>query len=180
MKALPLLVAAVLLGGFLPSSARAQSEITVVPAVALSTMYDDNLFSAPRGVADVLTTVRPSVETRVLSPRWNVQSLAYFDAQRSANTQALNTLDARRHGMIDLRAQASPVLSLGAAARYDRSETPGDLNLDTGILLDRQRATRLQVTPSLAYRTATTGRASVCRDGRVATCSRCTSASRAR
>lgn len=152
MKAVRPFVVSALLSVGVATSATPQSEITVVPAVALSTMYDDNLFSAPRGVADVLTTVRPSVETRVLSPRWNLQSLAYFDAQRSASTQALNTFDARRHGMIDVRGQASPVLSLGAAARYDRSETPGDLNLDTGILLDRQRATRLQVTPSLAYR----------------------------
>jgi len=77
-------------------SVLAQSEVTVVPAVALSTMYDDNLFSAPSGVADILTTVRPSLETRIASPRLTLQSLAYFDAQRSANTQALNTFDARR------------------------------------------------------------------------------------
>jgi hypothetical protein len=133
--------------------AHAQSEVTVVPAVALSTMYDDNLFSAPSGVADVLTTVRPSLETRVASPRLSLQSLAYFDAQRSANTQALNTFDARRHAMVDVRSQTSPMLSLGLAARYDRSETPGELNLDTGILLARQEAHRTQLTPSLSYRT---------------------------
>ncbi|HEV8395195.1 MAG TPA: hypothetical protein VGQ37_13020 [Vicinamibacterales bacterium] len=146
------LVTAAVLGALAPTSAQAQSQVTVVPAVALSTMYDDNLFSAPSGVADVLTTIRPSIETRVVSPRLNVQSLAYFDAQRSANTTALNTLDARRHAMVDVRGQASPVLSLGMAARYDRSETPGELNLDTGILLDRQEAHRVQLTPSLSYR----------------------------
>ena len=150
---LSLIVAAALLALTAPEARAQQSEVTVVPAVALSTMYDDNLFSAPRGTADVLTTVRPSVETRIVSPRFNLQSLGYFDAQRSANTEALNTLDARRHAMVDVRGQASPVLSLGMATRYDRSETPGDLNLDTGILLARQRATRVQVTPSLAYRT---------------------------
>ena len=131
----------------------AQSEVTVVPAVALSTMYDDNLFSAPSGVADILTTVRPSVETRIASPRLNLQSLAYFDMQKSANTTSLNTFDARRHAMVDVRGQASPMLSLGMAARYDRSETPGELNLDTGVMLARQEAHRLQMTPSLSYRT---------------------------
>jgi hypothetical protein len=147
-----LVIAATLLA-FASPEARAQSEVTVVPAVALSTTYDDNLFSAPSGVADVLGTLRPSLETRVASPRLNLQSLAYFDIQRSANHAALNTFDARRHAMVDVRGQASPVLSLGMAARYDRSETPGDLNLDTGLLLDRQRAHRLQLTPSLSYRT---------------------------
>jgi hypothetical protein len=132
--------------------ARAQSEVTVVPAVSLSTVYDDNLFSAPHGVGDVVTSLRPSLEGRVASPRLNLQSLVYFDVQRSANHAALNTFDARRHAMVDVRGQASPVLSLGMAARYDRSETPGELNLDSGILLDRQMARRFQLTPSAAYR----------------------------
>jgi hypothetical protein len=135
------------------ADARAQSEVTVVPAVALSSVYDDNLFSAPKGVADVVTSLRPSIETRVASPRFTLQSLGYFDVQRSMNHAGLNTFDARRHAMIDVRGQTSPALSLGMAARYDRSETPGELNLDSGILLDRQMAYRLQLTPTLSYRT---------------------------
>ena len=134
--------------------ARAQSEITVVPAASLSTMYDDNIFSAPTGVADVVTTIRPSLEARIVSPRLNLQSLAYFDAQHSTNHAALDTFDARRHAMVDVRGQASPVLSLGIAGRYDRSQTPGELNLDSGIMLGRQLAHRTQVSPSLSYRAA--------------------------
>ena len=153
MRAWPAVAIAVTLLGSGVPCVYAQSEVTVVPAVALSTMYDDNLFSAPSGVADILTTVRPSVETRIASPRLNLQSLAYFDMQKSANTTSLNTFDARRHAMVDVRGQASPMLSLGMAARYDRSETPGELNLDTGVMLARQEAHRLQMTPSLSYRT---------------------------
>ena len=153
MKALRVIAIATVVTGYGVPCVHAQSEVTVVPAVALSTMYDDNLFSAPSGVADILTTIRPSVETRVESPRLNVQSLAYFDMQKSANTAALNTFDARRHAMVDMRGQASPMLSLGMAARYDRSETPGELNLDTGVMLARQEAHRLQLTPMLSYRT---------------------------
>ena len=134
--------------------ARAQSEITVVPAVGFSTTYDDNIFSAPTGVADVVATIRPSLEARVLAPRWNLQSLAYFDAQRSTNHAALDTFDARRHVMVDVRGQASPVLSLGIAGRYDRSQTPDELNFESGLLLGRQRAHRTQVSPSLSYRAA--------------------------
>jgi hypothetical protein len=134
------------------ADARAQSDVTVVPAVALSTVYDDNLFTAPTGVGDVVTSMRPSLEGRFASPRLKIQTLGYFDVQRSANHAALNTFDARRHAMVDLRAQASPVVGFGVAARYDRSETPGELNLDTGILLDRQEAHRFQLTPSFTYR----------------------------
>ena len=152
MKALRVIAIAVCAVASGVPCVHAQSEVTVVPAVALSTMYDDNLFSAPSGVADILTTIRPSVEARIASPRLNLQSLAYFDMQKSANTAALNTFDARRHAMVDMRGQASPMLSLGMAARYDRSETPGELNLDTGLMLARQEAHRLQLTPMLSYR----------------------------
>jgi hypothetical protein len=140
------------LQALIASDARAQSEVTVVPAVALGTMYDDNLFSAPTGQADVLTTMRPSLEGRFASPTLKVQSLGFFEIQRSATHPTLNTIDARRHAMVDVRAQVSPVAGVGVAARYDHSETPGDLNLDTGILFDRQRAQRLQFTPSFTYR----------------------------
>jgi hypothetical protein len=132
--------------------ARAQSEVTIVPAVAFSTTYDDNLFSSPTQVADLVATIRPSLEGRILSPRVNLQGLAYFDAQRSTNHAALDTFDARRHAMVDVRGQASPVLSLGIAARYDRSQTAGELNFDSGLMLGRQLASRTQVSPSLSYR----------------------------
>src|SRR6185436_14366031 len=130
----------------------AQSQVTLVPAAAVATIYDDNLFSAPKGVADVVTSVRPSLEGRYESPTANISSFAYFDMQRSLNNPTLTTLDARRHAMVDGRVQASPQLGLGVAARYDHSDTPSDLNLDTAILLPRQRARRVQFTPSLAYR----------------------------
>jgi hypothetical protein len=132
--------------------ASAQSKVTVVPAAAVTTVYDDNLFSAPEGVGDVVTYFRPSLEGRYESPTTIWQGLASFDIQRSANHSALNTLDARRHAMIDGRVQVSPRVGLGVAARYDRSQTPGDLNFDTGLLLDRQLARRVQLTPSFTYR----------------------------
>ena len=150
MRAPFLLVALLALAA---ADARAQSEVTIVPAVAFGAMYDSNLFSAPTGQRDVLATVRPSVEGRFASPTLKVDSLAYFDIQRSAVYSDLNTFDARRHAMVDIQGQASPVVGLGFAARYDRSETPGDLNVESGIMLTRQRARRLQMTPSFSYRT---------------------------
>ena len=135
------------------AEARAQSEVIIVPAVAFGTTYDDNLFSSTTGQGDVLTTLRPSLEGRYASPTIKVQSYGFLEMQRSATHQTLNTLDSRRHAMTDVRAQVSPAAGVGVAARYDHSETPGDLNLDTGILLERQRARRLQFTPSFTYRT---------------------------
>jgi hypothetical protein len=152
MRAILLIVIAVEFGAAF--EAGAQSEATLVPAVAVTTVHDDNLFSAPKGVGDVLTYLRPSLEGRYHSPTTDLQSLVSFDVQRSVFHPTLNTVDARRHAMFDGRAQPTPAIRLGMAARYDRTETPGELNLDTGIMLDRQRARRLQLTPSVAYRTS--------------------------
>ena len=45
--------------------------------------------------------------------------------------------------------------TLGLAFRYDRTETPGEINIDTGILSDRRQAERWQVTPTVARRLGT-------------------------
>ena len=37
-------------------------------------------------------------------------------------------------------------------AQYDRTETPGEINLGTGILSDRQQAERWEVSPNFAHR----------------------------
>jgi hypothetical protein len=132
--------------------ASAQAQATLVPSVSVSTVHDDNLFSSPTGIADVLTYVRPSLEGQYESRTVDLQSVISLDLQRSARHSALNAIDARRHAMFDGRFRSTPAFLVGVAARYDRTETPGDLNLDTGIMLGRQRARRVQFTPSVAYR----------------------------
>ena len=136
------------------SEARGQAEATLVPALSVSTVHDDNLFSSPSAVGDLVTYLRPSLEGQYESRTMTLQSLISMDMQRSTKHSALNIVDARRHGMFEGRVRSTPSLLLGLAARYDRTETPSDLNLDTGILLARQRARRIQLTPSIAYRTS--------------------------
>jgi hypothetical protein len=46
-------------------------------------------------------------------------------------------------------------MTLTFGARYDRTETPGELNVDTSVLGERQIADRWEVVPALAYRTST-------------------------
>jgi hypothetical protein len=135
------------------TTAWAQAEATIVPSLSMTTTHDDNLFTGTHGESDVVTYLRPALEGRYESRTMTWQSLFSMDMQRSARHALLNTLDARRHAMFEGRVRSTPTVLLGMAGRYDRTETAGDLNLDTGILLDRQRATRLQATPSLSYRT---------------------------
>jgi len=136
--------------GPLPS-ASAQTRLTFVPAVSLTSVYDDNIFAETEGSAGKMLQIRPSFEGNYESPRLMFLSLYSFDMLRS-NHSSLNTFDARRHALLDTKIRATPMTTFGVAARYDRSETPGDLELDTGILGPRRTAERWQVAPNLTRR----------------------------
>lgn len=131
---------------------RAQSRATFVPSLSVGTVHDDNLFSRERAVGDYMTELRPAMEARYESPTTTLEGYASMDMQLSARHSALNSFDSRRHALVDSRVRTTPSLTLGLAGRYDKTESPGELNLDTAILLDRQRAERLQLTPSIGYR----------------------------
>jgi hypothetical protein len=60
---MPLIIAIVIAVELMAAAeARAQAQATLVPALSVSSTYDDNLFSAPSGVGDVVTYLRPSLE----------------------------------------------------------------------------------------------------------------------
>jgi hypothetical protein len=129
----------------------AQRSATLVPSLSIGTIYDDNLFARANGDAGTMTLLRPSLEGNYESPTLTVLSFFSFDMQRS-NHSALSTLDARRHANFDIYQRATPSTTLGFGLRYDRTETPGELNIDTGILGERRVAERWEFVPSIAYR----------------------------
>ena len=143
------IVASVSLMSAAPALAQARTEL--IPSLSLSTVYDDNLFARVDGSAGQILQLRPSVEASHESATVRLLGLYSFDAQRS-NFSSLSTLDARRHALGEARLRTSPLTTLGVAVRYDRSDTPGDINVDTGVLGDRREAERLEVTPTLARR----------------------------
>jgi len=144
----------------LAGSASAQSQMEFIPSVSLFTIYDDNVFARVDGSAGQMLQLRPSFEGSYQSPTVRLLGLYSFDMQRS-NFSSLNTLDARRHALGETRLRPNPFTTLGLALRYDRSETPGEIDLDTGVLGERRQAERLEVNPSFARRlnprTALTG-----------------------
>lgn len=142
----------VILGqGLIAAPAGAQARMTFIPSASLFTVHDDNLFARAQGSAGRMLQLRPSFEGNYESPTVRLVGLYSFDMQRS-NHSALNTFDARRHALGDARLRTSPLTTLGLALRYDRTDTPGEINLESGVLGDRRRAERWQVTPALARR----------------------------
>jgi len=140
-------------GLLVASDANAQARMTFIPSVSFGAVYDDNLFAHIDSSAGQMFQVRPSFEGNYESPTKTLLGLYSFDMQRS-NFSSLNTLDARRHALGEARVRTSPMTTLGFSGRYDRTETPGEINLETGVLGSRLTAERLQLTPSVMQRIA--------------------------
>jgi hypothetical protein len=133
------------------TTAAAQSHIEAVPSVTIGSFYDDNLFAQAQGDAGHMLTVRPGLGTAIDTPRLNLSSLFTFDSQRS-NHRDLTMVDARRHADTTWKYRATEMTTLGLMAQYDRTETPGEINIGTGILTDRRQAQRWEVSPNFAHR----------------------------
>ena len=134
--------------------ALAQTRFTFVPSLSIAGVYDDNVFAEGQeidGSAGKMLQFRPSVEGNYESPRLTFLSVYSQDMLRS-NFSSLNTLDARRHAFLDTKFRSTPLTTIGLTGRYDRSETPGEIDLDTGILGTRRTAQRWQVSPTLVRR----------------------------
>jgi hypothetical protein len=61
-------------------------------------------------------------------------------------------IDARRHADAIMKYRTTDATTLGLMAQYDRTETPGEINIGTGILTDRRQAHRWEVSPNFAHR----------------------------
>jgi hypothetical protein len=131
--------------------ATAQSHIEAVPSVTIGSIYDNNLFAQQQADAGHMLLVRPGLGTAIDTPRLSLSSLFTFDSQHS-NHQDLTMIDARRHGDAAFKYRTTPMTTLGFIAQYDRTETPGEINIGTGILSERRQATRWEVSPNFAHR----------------------------
>jgi len=129
------------------AAAAAQSHIEAVPSVTIGTIYDDNVFAQQQGDAGRMLTVRPGLGTAIDTPRLSLGSLFTFDSQHS-NHRDLTMIDARRHGDATFKYRTTPMTTLGLVGQYDRTATPGEINIGTGILSERRQAQRWSVSPN--------------------------------
>src|SRR6478672_5083359 len=102
----------------MPASLGAQSKLTLVPSISVSSLSDDKLFAKTVGSGDQMTLFTPAFELTYETPTNMVLSEVSVDAQRSFQHPALNNLLARRHAMLDSRVGLSRRFSLGFGGRY--------------------------------------------------------------
>jgi hypothetical protein len=131
--------------------ASAQTRATIIPAVVIGGVYDDNVSARAQADAGQMLQMRPSIEADYESATLSLVSLWSFDMQRS-NHSALNALDARRHAMFDTKWRQSSATTWALGGRYDRTDSPGELDLDSGLIFARRNAQRWQVSPAVLHR----------------------------
>src|SRR5262249_44618434 len=98
--------------------------------------------------------VTPGIEGLFDSPVVKALGLYTFDMQRSIDHPTLDNIEARRHAVFNVAFRESPKVTLTANGTYDRTDTAGTLIFGTGLLLERQRAWRLGLGPSIAYQSS--------------------------
>jgi hypothetical protein len=145
-------IAAVLGLALVPLESSAQATFTVKPTLTFAVVSDSNLFARPTGRgSDVISRLTPAVEAEYRNRRLTVLGRSAVDAERFDRHISLTTVQARQQAAVDVRYRAARRLTVDAAASFATTQTPGDLNLVSGVTLTRTRARRLAVSPALTY-----------------------------
>jgi hypothetical protein len=135
------------------SEAQAQYRIIAEPSIEVTQVQDDNLFfSAEQPARDVILRVRPALQLQFESPRLSAGGMYGFDSERFANHSSMTSSRARQRGSAGLQFRFDPRLTFSLTGDYTDTDTPGDLNLLTGLGVVRVRVQQLTFSPLAHYR----------------------------
>jgi hypothetical protein len=140
----------VALSGISHPIVRAQGAFEVRPSVTVTELHDSNIFSTsvdPQ--SDFVTRLNPAIdiESRRSSLTWFGRYT--FDAERYVAHSDLTDMAARQHGSFGVSYAPTSRLSIAADAELSTSRIPGELFVETGIILPRADAARAAARSSL-------------------------------
>jgi hypothetical protein len=135
-----------------PSAVRAETGLSIRPSLGVARVYDDNLFATSQDrQADLLTRLTPDLDLAVQGSAVRLESRYAFDAEVFARHPELDDSRMRQRGSLDLRAPASGRWSARLGATYADTMTPGELNVETGLLSARARARQVALVPAVTW-----------------------------
>jgi hypothetical protein len=130
--------------GLAPSPARAQGGFQLRPSVTATQGHDSNIFfTSSDRVADFVTRVTPAIESEYHWTTWSLKARYTFDLERFAEHPELTSADARRHALVGVELRPTRRLKVTADGELSRTQTPGDLNVLTGLAFHRAPAERI-------------------------------------
>jgi len=150
----PALPALVLLGAVVvPTIVLAQAGLYLTPSFSITEAYNNNIFyTSSDRKADFLTRFSPGVLAGYESVPLTLLGGYTFDTEMFARLAELNTATARQKATISFRYLPTRLLNLSAKGEYAETQTPGELNVLSGLPAGRVRAQRFLLDPSIAYR----------------------------
>jgi hypothetical protein len=131
------------------TAAGAQARLVVVPSISVGFVYDDNVFYEAAGNLEAIWRVTPGLSVSREAQRTSLFADINFDLERFREHPDLSTPLARQFGMLRIRHEATPTVSLGFDGGIESTRAPAEMNLTTGILTGRRRAMRFSGGPSL-------------------------------
>jgi hypothetical protein len=134
----------------LTSEARAQSSVTLVPSVSISSINDGNLVDR-QGSGDQMLWLTPRLEGQVTTPAATLMGSYAFDMQRVFDSPSLNEIEARRQALFDGVFRGNEKTSLTVDGRYDFTDAADQLIFGTGLLLEHRPAWRWSLGPLISY-----------------------------
>jgi hypothetical protein len=145
-------------GLLLTGSATAQSGFFWEPWVAVSELYDDNIyFTVTDEESDFITRVSPGLLMGYESERLSLNGMASFDSEVYLQHSDLNSANARAYANLSAKYRLTRRLTLDASVDYLDTDTPVDLLLTSsgaipGSLVGRYEAERFSAFGSAKYR----------------------------
>ena len=134
------------------SPAIGQQGFQFLPSVSISEIYDDNIFLTPdTEEKDMITRLTPTLEWVFDSVpvSWNIDYS--IDAETYRDNSQLDDEVIRQNGTAGLEFDVDPKTVFSLEAGYLETQTPGELNLSTGLEKGRLNARRTFVSPALSY-----------------------------
>ena len=119
------------------------------PEVTFGIVFDDNILSRPQPEGDIFIRLSPGFEYRRDTRPLVVVASLHFDAERYQDRPDLDTPVARQNTAFDLTWRPGSRFALRSRFGYQRTQTPQDLNITSGLVGGRQEASRIDVSVGL-------------------------------
>src|SRR5437867_4429417 len=132
---------------------RSDDRFRFEPSLEVSEVADDNLnYSVDEPLRDRVHRVSPTLALRFNSPRWRVIGGYRVDSEHYMKYSSLDSDRARERAAVGIQYQAAPRLRLSIDGTYIDTNTPADLNIDTGLGAPRVRGQSLNFSSSARFR----------------------------
>jgi hypothetical protein len=129
-----------------------QPALQIAPSVAVTTVFDDNVFVTPdHAEADLIARITSGVDMQYERPLMTMTGHYHFDAERFSDHPSLTTVNGRQDAGVDVRSRQFRNVIFGGDATMTTTNTPSELNTVSGLAVGRARATRVAAHPSLVW-----------------------------